>query len=316
MNQIKTILIGTSEFAKNTFEKSWIDNQLSNFKIIKVVTTPDKPVGRKQKLTPSPVKKWAIEKELEIFQPQKISDPDSIEKIKKLNPDLIILCAYGQIIPKEILDIPKLGALNVHPSLLPKYRGPSPIQATILNGDKITGVSLMIMDEKMDHGSIISNFKFQISNSKFTYEELSKKLSEIAANLLIKTLPNYIRGKIKPKPQDHSQATFCKIIKKSDGQINWDNSARQIERKIRAYHQWPNAYTFWNNKKLKILNADILDKNTNHKTGEVFLENNSLCVQTGDNILSLNKLQLEGKKPMKIKDFLNGHKNIINAILK
>ena len=316
MNKIRTILIGTSEFAERIFEKLR-EVRLPLVEIIAVITAPDKPVGRKQILTPSPVKKWALENNLPVLQPDKIKKPGWVTKIKELNPELIILCAYGQIIPKEILSIPKYSALNIHPSLLPKYRGASPIQAAILNGDKETGVSLMIMDEEMDHGPIISNLKSQISNLKLTYDELSEKLADLSAELLIKTLPDWIGGKIKPQAQDHAKATFCKLIKKEDGKIDWNKSVEEVERQIRAFCEWPESYTDFNGKILKIIEADSENKNTEKKPGEVFLdENKNICVQTGNGILILKQIQLEGKKPMTAKDFLNGHPEIIGASLK
>lgn len=315
MKKIKTILIGTSEFAERVFTNLY-QRLVRDIAAVAVVTTPDKPVGRKQELLPSPVKKWAEEENLPVLQPEKIRDSEWIEKIRKLNPDLIILCAYAQIIPKEILEIPKYGALNIHPSLLPKYRGASPIHAAILNGDKETGVTIMLMDEKMDHGPTISNFQFSISN-KITYKELSDKLVNAAADLLVKTLLNWIEGKIKPKPQDHSKASFCKVIKKQDGKIDWNKSAEEIERMIRAFYQWPSAYTFYNDKLLKILEGEVINKNTDRKIGEVFLdENKNLCVQTGNDALILKQIQLEGKKPMPCGSFLNGHPEIIGSILK
>ncbi len=301
MKKIKTILIGTSEFAEKIFR-----TYLNTYSTIAVITTPDKPVGRKQTLTPSPVKKWALENKLPVSQ---------LEKIGELKPDLIIVAAYGQIIPKEILDIPKHGALNIHPSLLPKYRGASPIQTAILNGDEISGVTIMLMDEKMDHGPIVASTKFQISN-KPTYEELSKKLADAGAKLLIKTLPDWINGKIKAKLQNHSKTTFTKIIKKEDGKIDWNKSAEEIERQIRAFHEWPTAYTFWNNKQLKILDAGISTKKTNKKIGEVFLaDNKELIIQTGNGALILKQVQLEGKRLMPTKNFLNGHPKIIGTVL-
>ncbi len=326
MNKIRAILMGTAEFAETIFRKAYPILK-DGLDIIAVITALDKPAGRKQELLPSSVKKWALENNLPVLQPDKIKKPEWIEKIRKLNPDLIILCAYGQIIPKEILDIPKYGALNIHPSLLPKYRGASPIHTAILNGDEISGVTIMLMDEQLDHGSIIQNSKFKIQNSKITYKELSDKLADMAADLLVKTLPNWVEGKIKPKPQDHSKATFCKIIKKQDGKIDWNKSAQEIENIIRAYHQWPVAYTEVksqklkvksqnDNLKLKIFEADIIDKNTNKKIGEVFLtENKELMVQTGNGILILKQIQLEGKKPMSAQDFLRGHSEIIGSIL-
>lgn len=315
--KIKTLLMGTPEFAERIFRKIYPEFISRGFEIIGVITASDKPVGRKQILMPSPVKIWALENNLLVLQPQKIKNPEEIRRIKELNPDLILLCAYGQIIPKEILEIPKYGPLNIHPSLLPNHRGASPIQATILNDDKETGVSLIMMDEEMDHGPIIQNSKFEIRNPKINYKELSDKLIDVGADLVIKTLPKWVEGKIKAQAQDHSQATFCKLIKKEDGKIDWNKSAEEIERQIRAFREWPTAYTFWNNKQLKILEADILDENKNKKVGEIFLtDNKKLAVQTGDGILIFEQVQLEGKKPMSAKDFLNGHSEIISTILK
>jgi methionyl-tRNA formyltransferase len=322
MSKVKTILMGTPWFAENIF-CSFYDALKDKFEVIAVVTAQDKPVGRKQILTPSPVKKWALENNLPILQPDKIRKPEWVEKIKELNPDLIILTAFGQIIPQEILDIPKFKALNIHPSLLPKYRGASPIQSVILNGEIETGVCLMIMDAEMDHGDIVANSKSEIRNPKITYTELAKELSGLSAELLIKVLPDYIDGKIKPQEQDHSQATFCKIIKKEDGKIQWDKSTEEIERQIKAYEEWPESYTDFNGKNLKILAAEEENKKNpsttlgaSYKIGEVFLdENKELCVQTGNGILILKTIQLEGKKPITAKEFLNGHKEIIGDIL-
>lgn len=318
MNQfsrIKTILIGTPEFAERIFRKIY-PTMRDKFEIIAVITAEDKPKGRKQILTPSPVKLWARENNLSVLQPDKIRKPEWIEKIKDLAPDLIILCAYGQIIPQEILDIPKYKALNIHPSLLPKYRGASPIQSAILNGEIETGVCLMIMDADMDHGPILGISKFKILNPKISHTELSKELSDLGAELLIKTLPDYIDGKIQPQEQNHAQATTCKLIKKEHGKIDWNKSAEEIERQIRAFAEWPESYTSFNGKQLKIIGADIINKKTDNEIGKVFLdENRNLCVQTGNGILILKIVQPEGKKPMLVKDFLNGHPEIIGSIL-
>ena len=313
--------MGTPEFAENIFRKFY-DALKDKFEIIAVVTAQDKPVGRKQILTFSPVKKWAIENKLPVLQPDKIRNPEWVAKIKELNPELIVLTAFGQIIPEEILNIPKYKALNIHPSLLPKYRGASPIQSAILCGETETGVCLMIMDKDMDHGQIISNLQFLISN-KPTYAELSKQLSDLGAELLIKTLPDWVDGKIKAQEQNHEQATFCKLIKKENGKIDWDKPAIEIEQQIRAFREWPESYTGFNGKVLKILEAGFENKKTpstmlgvNYKVGEVFLdENKNLCVKTGDGLLILKSFQLEGKNPTTAKEFLNGHKEIIGAIL-
>jgi len=321
--KIRTILMGTPEFAENIFRKAHPELLARGFEIITVVTAPDKSIGRKQVLTPSPVKKWALEANFKLIQPDKIRKPEWVAKIKELAPDLIILTAFGQIIPQEILDVPKYRALNIHPSLLPKYRGASPIQSVILNGETETGVCLMIMDQELDHGPVLEISKLQILNPKITYAELSKQLSDLGAELLIKTLPDYIDGKIKPQEQDHFQATFCKLIKKEDGKIDWNKSAEEINCQIRAFQEWPTAYAEIRNPKseirnnIKILNAEYKNENTEKKLGELFLdENKNLCVQTGNGVLILKTLQLEGKNPTSSKEFLNGHKEIIGAILK
>lgn len=206
------------------------------------------------------------------------------KEIEKLKPDLVIVASYGKIIPKEILEIPKYGCLGVHPSLLPKYRGPSPIQTTILNGDKETGVTIFLMDEEMDQGKIISNSKFLISK-KFTYPKLSQKLAELGAKLLVETIPKWVKGEIKTKPQDESKAFYTKILKREDGKIDWSKPAQEIERQIRAFYPWPGSFTFWKNKRIKILEAEVS-------------KNNKLIIK---------KLQPEGKKAMTLEEFKRGH---------
>jgi len=215
------------------------------------------------------------------YEPTVIYD---FKKIEKLRPDLVIVASYGKIIPKKILAIPKYGSINIHPSLLPKYRGPSPIQMTILKGDKTTGVTIMLMDEKIDHGKIIDQKKYQIPKG-INYKELKDILADHGIKLLIKIIPKWINGKIKAKEQNHSQATYTKIIKREDGEINWNKSVKEIERKIRAFDPWPGTFVFWKGKRIKILKAAIL-------------KNNKLVIK---------KLQPEGKKPMSMDDFLRGH---------
>jgi len=211
------------------------------------------------------------------------------KKIKELKPDLVIVASYGKIIPKEILEIPRYGCLNVHGSLLPKYRGPSPIQTAILNGDKETGITIILMDEKIDHGPVISNSKFQIPNSKITYPELSQKLAQLGVKLLIQTIPKWIRGEIETKPQDESKTTYTKILKREDGKIDWSKPGREIERQIRAFNPWPGAFFFIKHKnktlRVKVLEADI----------------------SRHNKLIIKKLQPEGKKPITFEEFKRGY---------
>ena len=218
---------------------------------------------------------------------------DDFRKIKNLKPDLVVVASYGKIIPKEILKIPKYGCLNVHGSLLPKYRGPSPIQTAILNGDEETGITIILMDEKIDHGDVVANSKFKIQNSKLTYEELLKELANLGAKLLSETIPKWITGEIKPEPQDESRASYTKILKREDGKIDWSRPVSEIEKKIRAFNPWPGAFTFIkkNNKviRVKILEAELP-------------KNNKLIIK---------KLQPEAKKPMSFEEFKRGYPNFI-----
>lgn len=307
---MEIIFIGTPKFA-SVILKGLVN---SNYKPILVITAPDKPAGRKQILTPSEVKLTAQKYGIPIEQPEKIAECKN--RIKKLKPDLIVLTAYGQIMPKEILDIPKYKSINIHPSLLPKYRGASPIQNTILNGDKKTGITIYIMDEKMDHGPMLKKREVIIKNPKINFEELSEKLALEGKKLLLEILPKI--NKIKPEEQDHSKATYTKIIKKEDGHINWKNLAEEIERQIRAFHIWPTSFSLWNKTRLKILEADVkeLPDNLDYPYGKVVASpENELLVNCQKNYLLIKKLQIEGKKPMNSEDFLRGYPDIIGAVL-
>ena len=290
-NNYKIIFIGTSEFAIPAL-KSLLKN---NYNIITVITSPDKPIGRKQEITATPVKCIAEEYNLPILQPEKILDIKS--EITNLKPDLIIVSSYGKIIPKSILDIPPLECLNIHPSLLPKYRGSSPIQTVILNGDKITGITIILMDEKMDHGPIISQIKIDIEPNE-NYQNLEKKLSKESGNFLIKTLSQYLSSKIKPQKQDESKATYTKILSREQGKIDLNKSAKEIERMTRAFYPWPGTWFYLNKKRIKIIKA-----RTSTKTGKT-------SIKTGKDFLILEIVQPEGKKPMTGEEFFRGYKKI------
>jgi len=314
MNNKKNIIfIGTPDFSVPTLKALIADER---YYIFAVITAPDAPVGRKQILTPPPVKVVAEKHNITVLQPQDINEITS--KIAELNPDAIITIAYGQIIPKAILDIPKSGCLNLHASLLPKYRGASPIQAAILNGDKTTGVTLMKMDKTIDTGPIIAQESLNITPNE-TGESLHDKLAELSAEILIKYLPQYLDGKLTPKPQDNSRATLTQKITRESGRINWQRPAEEIERMVRAYYPWPGTYTKWDGRILKIISASPTTKGgvkPPRPTGTVFLHNNQLAVQCGSNTLIIKKLQLEGKKQMTSNEFLAGHQDILEKILK
>jgi len=310
--KIKIIFTGTPEFGVIILDKL-IQN---NLKPILVITAPDKPVGRKQILTPPPVKLLAEKYKIDVIQPAEIRNSKS--EIRKLEPDLIVVASYSQIIPKDILDIPKFGCLNVHPSLLPKYRGPSPIQFAILNGDKKTGVTIMLMDEKTDHGPILAQRELEFPISNCQLPKLHDELANLGAQLIIETIPKWIKGEIKPRPQDESKATYTKILKKEDGKIDWKKSAREIERQIRAFNPWPGSFTLWEKRRIKILKARVLEKNNTltYPIGKTLVApQNELCVQTGKGFLIIEKLQLEGKKEIASEEFIRGYPGFIGTIL-
>jgi methionyl-tRNA formyltransferase len=314
---MKIIFFGTSEFGAIILKKLVQAGLLP----VLVVTTPDKPAGRKQMLTPPPVKVLAKAQGPEVFQPEKFNQ-DAIRFIQEKNPDLFVVAAYGKILPKTVLSIPQKGSLNVHPSLLPKYRGPSPVQAALLNGDKETGVSVIVLDEAMDHGPIIASSNFKIQNPKLTYPNLHNELAKIGADLLIKTIPDWIAGKIKPVPQDDSKATYTRILQKEDGRIDWSKEAMYIERQVRALYPWPGTFTTCETdgkqKMIKILKASVLPQERPiGKPGQAFPPPlPGIAIQTGKDALVIEELQLEGAKPMSSKEFLLGHKNFLGTILK
>lgn len=297
----RIIFIGTPEFAVSSLE-ALINN---GFSPVAVVTNPDKKIDREQNIVPSPVKQIAFKYKIPVYQPEKISSLQS--QISNLRPDLIIVASYGQIIPKEILDIPKLGCLNVHASLLPKYRGASPIQSAILNDEKETGITIMLMDEKIDHGPILTQEKIKITPDE-TGQTLHDKLSQLGAKLLIGTLSQWLEGKIKPSPQNHQKATFTKRLFRDDGKIDWQKSAEEIARQIRAFDPWPGTYTQYQGKRLKILKSGAKEEEKGLSPGKIFLTNKKeLAVQTSKSALILEKVQPEGKKPMTGQEFLKGH---------
>ncbi len=229
--------------------------------------------------------------------------------------DFFIVASFGKILPKKIIDIPKNGCLNIHPSLLPKYRGPSPIQQTILNNDQKTGTTIILMDELIDHGKIITQEEYLIKE-KENFLSLEKKLAELSFNLLIKTLPDWLSNKIKATSQDEKKATYTKLFQKNDGKINWQEPAELIERKIRAFYPWPGTFTFWKkndkNIRIKILKAKANLKNISSTPGKV---HNNLTIQTKKGVLIIEKLQIEGKKPITAEEFLKGYPKIYENIL-
>jgi len=294
--------MGTPEFAQNIL-KNLVK---SEDKVIAVVSPPDRPKGRGQKLEPSPVKTFALEHKLLVLQPEKVREPEFIKKVWDLSPDLIVVSAFGQILPKELLTIPKLGAINVHASLLPKYRGASPIQCAILNGDSQTGITIMQMVEKMDAGAILLQKAIPIEPFD-TAGSLSQKLSELGGELLIEAIKLLKAGKIEPKPQDESQASFAPLLKKDDGKIDWQKSAEQIWRQIRAFNPWPGAFIGEGKSQIKIWEAE--PGQAQAEPGQILEAHRRwIEVACGKGSLRIKELQPVGKKRMSAEAFLAGHK--------
>lgn len=311
---IKTIFAGTPEFAV-PFLKSLFEDEL--FEVAVVITQPDKPSGRKQTIVPSPIKTFSQNNKLPVWQPENLKNENFLEKFKKIKPDLLVVVAYGLIIPQTILSIPRYGAINVHPSLLPKYRGASPIQNTILNGDKQTGITIMLMDQKMDHGPILSQIGLSLNDTE-TNESLHQTLAEIGPMFMIKTIKAYLEGSLKAQDQDHNQASFCQPIDKNEAQINWQlETAQDIERKIRAFYPWPVAWTIWNKKRIKIFPPVEItnDIPTNTKPGQTFISDGKLAIATKSGAVIINDLQLESKSKTSSQNFIKGYSKIISSLL-
>jgi len=298
--KIKIIFFGTPKFAETILQELL---KQTAYDIVGVVTTPDKPVGRKQVLAACEVKILAEKNNLPVLSPVKLDD-EFLNELKKLKADIFITAAYGKIIPQKVLNISEKGNINVHPSLLPKYRGASPIQTALLNGEKETGTSIMVMDAKMDHGPIIINDQLSIIKDE-TYTSLSKRLADLSAELLVKVLPKYISGEIEPKEQNHDNATFCKIIKKQDGKIDWHKSAEEIYNIWRAFIEWPGIFDM----KYKFIEIELSDlKNDKLDSGTFFVQDKKLYIVCGDkSVLEIKKIQPQGKKVMDASGFINGY---------
>ncbi len=275
------------------------------FEVPLVVTQPDKPKGRKKEPQPTAVKEFAVKQGLKVFAPKKLKgNINLIEVLRREEPDYFVVMAYGKILPPEILEIPAIAPVNVHASLLPKYRGAAPIQWAIMNGERETGITIMIMNERMDEGDILAQERVPIRFDDYI-EDLEQRLISTGVDLLIKTLIEFSEGKIKPQPQI-GEPSYAPLIKKEDGKINWSEDAVSIYNKIRALTRWPTAYTFLNGKRINIYRALPLDVESSEKPGTIVRAEKELLVSTGKGILSILELQREGKKRLPVKDFLAG----------
>lgn len=298
---MRVVFFGTSSFAVPSLEKLFSSGE----EISAVITQIDKKKGRGQTIAQSAVKKFAESKGLKIIQPEKIRDKSFIEKLSFIKPDLIVAAAYGKILPEEILKMPQYGCINVHASLLPKYRGAAPIQWAIINGEKITGVTTMLMDKGLDTGDILLQKEIAIENSD-TSEILSGKLAEAGAMLLIETIKRIRNKDIAPVKQT-GEATYAPIIKKQDGLINWSKSAVELFNFVRGMYPWPGAYCHINKERIKLIETSVI--NSAGKAGRIEkAHKHELLIGTGNGLLSILKVQPEGKKTMTAEAFIQGRK--------
>ena len=308
---MKVVFMGTPDFAVGALE-ALVE---AGHEVVAVVTQPDKPKGRGKEMQQTPVKACALKHNIEVFQPVKIKTPEAVEVLKGYGADLFVVAAFGQILSKEILDMPKYGCVNIHASLLPKYRGAAPIQWAILDGEKETGVTIMQMNEGLDTGDMLTKVIVPIEDTD-TGESLFDKLAEAGAKLLIETIPLIEAGSVKPEPQDDSLSTYAKMIKKEMGFIDWKKDAVVLERLVRGMNSWPSAYTHFNGKTLKVWETEVEKGKHNAEPGTVVeVTKESIKVQTGQDLLVLKQIQLEGKKRMDVAAFLLGYKVEIGTVL-
>ena len=300
---MRVIFMGTPDFAVGTLE-AIIE---AGHEVVLVVTQPDKPKGRSGALQFPPVKECALAHNIEVFQPRKIREEENVEYLRGYNADIIVVAAFGQLLPKSILDMPPFGCINVHASLLPKYRGAAPIQWSILNGDEFTGVTIMRMDVGMDTGDMIAKRQIRIAEDE-TGGSLFDKLAELGAQLCVETMPRIEAGTVEYIPQDNEQATHVSMISKELGDIDWNRSAEEIERFVRGLNPWPSAYTRLDGKTFKIWKTKVVSDAAEYRPGCIIrVTKDCMEVQTGKGVLSLLEVQLEGKKRMEIDAFLRGY---------
>lgn len=314
-NNTKIVFFGTPPFA----EKILKDLIVAGYNVAAVFTQPDKKVGRERKMKKSAVKELAEKNSIPVFEPQNLEREDAKNEIAKLQPDIVVVAAYGKILPKSILEIPKYGSINIHASLLPKFRGASPVQEAIISGEEKTGVTLMLMNEKMDAGEIINQEEIALKKNDNTLA-LTEKLADVAGKVLVETLPLWISGAIKAIPQNEKEATYCRTIKKEDGKISWNDPAEAIFRKWRAYYFWPGIFAFFpskiGKKRLKLEEIEVEEnKDIGESPGKVIKYRGRIAVQTKKGLIVLKKVQLEGKKIMSAEDFAKGHKFFLDSVL-
>lgn len=322
---VKIVFMGTPDFAVPSLQVL-----IKYHEVVGVVTQPDRPAGRGGQFQVSPIKQAALDHQIPVFQPEKIRRPEAIETLRAWPADVYVVAAFGQILPQAVLDIPPYGSLNVHASLLPRWRGAAPIHAAIRAGDDLTGITIMKMDAGLDTGPMLSQAKIDIFPDE-TGQMLHDKLAEIGAVLLLNTLPGYLSGAIVPQAQPEHGVTYAPQINKEEGRVNWADNAWSIERLVRAFTPWPGTFTEWNGQTLKI-HSGIADEDLQVETLSFFRESaterhsavppgtviermGNAAIMTGDGLFYPLVVQLPGKKPVSIDDFLNGYPGFVGAVL-
>lgn len=305
---MKIVFMGTPDFASGALEAI----VKAGHEVAAVVTQPDKPKGRGKEMQMPPVKECALKCGIPVLQPIKVKEPEEMARLASFGADIFVVAAFGQILPEEILKMPKFGCVNIHASLLPKYRGAAPIQWAILNGEKETGITIMQMDKGLDTGDILMKRTVPIGERE-TGESLFDKLSEVGAQLIVEALPKIEKGELKAQKQNEEEASYVGILKKSLGLISWEKDAASIDRLVRGLNSWPSAYTYYRKKSLKIWECEAVPEEYGHGGTENVagriekVEKDAFYVRTGKGLLKVTQVQLEGKKRMWVKDFLLGY---------
>ncbi|MEE9520168.1 MAG: methionyl-tRNA formyltransferase [Dehalococcoidales bacterium] len=310
---MRVIFMGSPEFAVPPLGHLI----LSQYHIVAVYTQPDKPAGRGRSLVPTPVKRAAITWKLPVMQPASLKGAEVVAQLADFHPDVIVVAAFGQILPQSVLDLPRYGCINIHPSLLPRFRGASPVASAILAGDEFTGVSLMLLDKGVDTGPILGRAQISIS-ARDTTGSLTAKLSLLAARLLLEVLSCWAGGELTPQPQNEDEVVYSAPISKEEGEIDWHLPAADIWRRVRAFQPWPGCYTRWRGKQFKIIEAVPLPGEGTFEVGQVVATEGAKAgfgVGTGEGILGVSKVQLEGRRAMSAAEFLRGQREFIGAIL-
>jgi len=306
--------MGSPEFAVPPLEHLLA----SQYQVVAVYTQPDKPAGRGRTLVSPLVKRTALAWQLPVVQPVSLKEARVVEQLAGFAPDVIVVSAFGQILPEEVLALPRFGCLNIHPSLLPRFRGASPVASAILAGDEFTGVSIMVMDEGLDTGPILTRAQIPIL-APDTTGSLTTKLSWLGSRLLLEVLSHWFRSELAPQPQDEAEATYCTEITKKEGEIDWHQPAIALWRRVRAFNPWPGCYTMWRGRRLKIIEAVPLLQERTLKVGQVVVlpegSKVGFGVGTGEGVLGVLRVQLEGKQALYAAEFLRGQREFLEAVL-